>query len=173
MQLTPEKAWNECLEIIRDNVSRQSFRTWFEPLRAVRLEQENSLTKLTVQLPSRFYYEWLEEHYFSLLRKTVTKVLGSGGRLFYDIVIERDDSERGVDGTSMHLPARQPANEPGGPPRPDDAERASDAESGNGHPPSHTPATSAQAGSANQSRPSKQAAINATFNNAGAHDGTP
>ena len=107
MHQSPEAAWKECLEIIRDNVSRQSFKTWFEPLRAVGLTSEEDLTKLTIQLPSRFYYEWLEEHYYGLLRKTVAKVLGAGGRLFYDIVIERDDVQRGHEGASMHLPARQ------------------------------------------------------------------
>ena len=117
MNPTPEAVWNECLDFIRDNISRQSFRTWFEPLRAVALETEDDVVKLTVQLPSRFYYEWLEEHYFSLLRKTITKVLGPGGRLFYDIVIERDDVESpgtARSGTSMQLPARQPANVPPG-----------------------------------------------------------
>lgn len=112
MERTPEKVWSECLDIIRDNVSRQSFRTWFSPLKALRLEQEAGLDKLTVQLPSRFYFEWLEEHYFGLLRKTVTKVLGTNGRLFYDIIIEIEDQEKGFDGTVMRLPARQPANEP-------------------------------------------------------------
>ncbi len=112
MEKSAETVWTECLEIIRDNVSRQSFRTWFSPLKALRLEDEGSLQKLTIQLPSRFYFEWLEEHYFGLLRKTITKVLGANGRLFYDIVIEKDDQESGFDGTVMQLPARQPANEP-------------------------------------------------------------
>ena len=110
MDRSPESVWNECLDIIRDNISRQSYKTWFEPLKAISLEEESDLAKLTIQLPSRFYYEWLEEHYFSLLRKTVTKVIGPRGRLFYDIVIEKEDVEQ--DGASMHLPARQPANEP-------------------------------------------------------------
>lgn len=105
---SPGDVWKACLAIIYDNVSRQSFKTWFEPLRAVGLIEEDGLTKLTVQLPSRFYYEWLEEHYFSLLRKTVTKVLGPTGRLFYDIVIERDD-DAGHAGASMQLPARPPS----------------------------------------------------------------
>ncbi len=112
MTRPPEAVWNECLDIIRDNISRQSFRTWFEPLRAVALDQEDDESKLTVQLPSRFYYEWLEEHYHGLLRKTITKVLGPSGRLFYDIVIEKDDSEFDgirVGGGSMQLPARDPA----------------------------------------------------------------
>ncbi len=112
MEQSPEAIWNDCLDIIRDNISRQSFKTWFKPLKAVSLEEDEHLMKLTVQLPSRFYYEWLEEHYFALLRKTITKVLGPQGRLFYEIVIEKDDVERGHEGVSMHLPARQPDNEP-------------------------------------------------------------
>jgi len=110
MDRSPEAVWNECLDVIRDNISRQSFRTWFEPLRAVALDEEEGLLKLTVQLPSRFYYEWLEEHYFTLLRRTIAKVLGPGGRLFYDIVIERDDAE--TRGASMQLPARPPVVAP-------------------------------------------------------------
>ena len=101
---SPEAVWNACLDVIRDNISRQSFRTWFEPLRAVSLDEDGGLHKLTVQLPSRFYFEWLEEHYFALLRKTIAKVLGPDGRLFYDIVIEREEPDHA--GTSMHLPAR-------------------------------------------------------------------
>lgn len=113
MEQTPEAVWKECLDIIRDNISRQSFKTWFEPLKPVNLEKEGDLVKLTVQLPSRFYYEWLEEHYFALLRKTITKVLGPQGRLFYNIVIEKkDEASDEYGGASMQLPARQPANEP-------------------------------------------------------------
>ncbi len=113
MDRSRDDVWDECLGIIRDNISRQSFRTWFEPLRAVGLEDEDGALKLTVQLPSRFYYEWLEEHYFALLRKTITKVLGPGGRLYYDIVIERDEpAAGGRRGSSMELPARQPSNVP-------------------------------------------------------------
>lgn len=119
MSQTPDAAWKQCLDIIRDNISRQSFKTWFEPLKAVSLEEEENVLKLTVQLPSRFYYEWLEEHYFSLLRKTITKVLGPQGRLFYNIVIERDDAETGHGGASMQLPARPEAEaHTPAPPRP-------------------------------------------------------
>ena len=113
MERTCHEVWSECLGIIRDNINRQSFRTWFEPLEAVGLDEEDGVLKLTVQLPSRFYYEWLEEHYFALLRKTITKVLGPGGRLYYDIVIERDEPSSGNSGgASMELPARQPSNVP-------------------------------------------------------------
>ena len=112
MEQSPASVWKKCLEIVRDNINRQSYKTWFEPLKAVKLEEEEELVKLTVQLPSRFYYEWLEEHYFGLLRKTITKVLGPKGRLFYNIVIEQEDETQGHEGASMHLPARRPADEP-------------------------------------------------------------
>ncbi|MFK7847775.1 MAG: chromosomal replication initiator protein DnaA [Rhodothermales bacterium] len=111
MELSAEEVWQECLQIIRDNISRQSFKTWFEPLKADKLVEEDNETRLTVKLPSRFYYEWLEEHYFGLLSKTIMKVLGPQGRLFYNIVIEKDDAETGYEGSSMQLPSRKP---PGG-----------------------------------------------------------
>jgi chromosomal replication initiator protein len=107
MDQSADRVWSDCLGIIRDNVTQQSFKTWFEPLEAQSLDEEEDLRKLTIQLPSRFYYEWLEEHYFSLLRKTVTKVLGPNGRLFYDIVIEQEDPDDPEQGASMQLPARQ------------------------------------------------------------------
>ncbi|MCS3754611.1 chromosomal replication initiator protein DnaA [Salinibacter ruber] len=132
MDQSADRAWNECLDIIRDNVSRQSFTTWFEPLEAHSLEDEDDLRKLTIQLPSRFYYEWIEEHYFSLLRKTVTRVLGPHGRLFYDVVIEQDDPEDSDRGASMQLPARPadpesapPPNAPDGPEAPPSSSEAS------------------------------------------------
>jgi len=100
------QVWEECLDVIREHVSRQSFKTWFEPLQAQSLTEEEDIRKLTIQLPSRFYYEWLEEHYFSLLRKTVTRVLGPSGRLFYDVVIEQEDPSQPDQGASMQLPAR-------------------------------------------------------------------
>jgi chromosomal replication initiator protein len=76
--------WENCIKVIRDNVSPQNFKTWFEPIKPIKLE--NSV--LTIEVPSQFVYEWLEEHYLDLLRKTVKKELGSNGRLEYSIVME-------------------------------------------------------------------------------------
>lgn len=80
--------WNDCLEIIKDNVSAQSFKTWFEPIKPVELKG----TVLTIQVPSQFFYEWLEEHYVSLLRKTIKRELGTSARLEYRIVVENSSN---------------------------------------------------------------------------------
>ena len=84
MEQNHEKVWNNCLSIIKDNISLQSYKTWFEPIRPVRLAGGI----LTIQVPSQFFYEWLEEHYITLLRKTIKKELGAEGRLEYSIVME-------------------------------------------------------------------------------------
>lgn len=81
---THETVWSECLKIIKDNVNLQSFKTWFEPIEPVKLEED----VLTIQVPSQFFYEWLEEHYVTLLRKTIKRELGSNARLEYRIVVE-------------------------------------------------------------------------------------
>lgn len=76
--------WSNCLEIIKDNLSPQAFKTWFEPIRPVKLD--NNI--LTIQVPSQFFYEWLEEHYIDLLKKIIRKELGPEGRLEYSIIME-------------------------------------------------------------------------------------
>ncbi len=78
--------WDNCLKIIRSDVNEQSFRTWFEPIRPVRLEGG----VLTIQVPNKFFYEWLEEHYAKVLKKSIRKELGDAGRLEYQIKLERD-----------------------------------------------------------------------------------
>lgn len=81
---TAESVWNNCLEIIKDNVNSQNYKTWFEPIKPVKL----ATNILTIQVPSQFFYEWLEEHYITLLKKTIRKELGGEGKLEYSIIME-------------------------------------------------------------------------------------
>ena len=76
---TCEHVWENCLKLIRDNVNPQNFKTWFEPIKPVKLDQQT----LTIEVPSQFVYEWLEEHYIGLLRKIIKRELGTEGRLEY------------------------------------------------------------------------------------------
>ena len=87
MSKNHESAWESCLKIIKDNISLQAFKTWFEPIVPVKLEKNI----LTIQVPSYFFYEWLEENYITLLRKVVKKQLGSEGSLEYSIVMENNN----------------------------------------------------------------------------------
>ncbi|MCH2199400.1 MAG: chromosomal replication initiator protein DnaA [Flavobacteriales bacterium] len=80
------QVWQNCIDIIKDNVSMQAFKTWFEPIKPVKLEK----SVLTIQVPSQFFYEWLEEHYVPLLKKIIRKELGPEGRLEYSIIMENN-----------------------------------------------------------------------------------
>ena len=88
MNNTHAAVWESCLKVIKDNVSLQAFRTWFDPIIPVKLE--NSI--LTIQVPSHFFYEWLEENYITLLKKVIHKELGSEGRLEYSIIMENNST---------------------------------------------------------------------------------
>ncbi|HRN35598.1 MAG: chromosomal replication initiator protein DnaA [Flavobacteriales bacterium] len=86
MKKDPEEIWGRCLEVIKDNVSQQSFKTWFEPIQPVKF----AANVLTIQVPSQFFYEWLEEHYIDLLKKIIRKEIGADGRLEYSIIMENN-----------------------------------------------------------------------------------
>ena len=89
--------WENCLQAIRDNVSVQSFKTWFEPIKPLRLENES----LTIQVPNKIFYEWLEEHYVSLLKSTIRKELGEKAKLEYQIPIN-NNNVNSSDGRNRH-----------------------------------------------------------------------
>jgi len=74
------------LSIIKDNVPLQAFKTWFEPIKPIKLKGN----VLTIQVPSQFFYEWLEEHYIELLKKTIRKEIGPDAKLEYSIVMENN-----------------------------------------------------------------------------------
>ena len=85
-----QKVWNDCLSVIKDNVSPRSFQTWFEPIKSVKLKNKI----LTLQVPSQFFYEWVEEHYVELLKKTIQKELGQQGKLEYSVVVDNHHSNQ-------------------------------------------------------------------------------
>ena len=90
MSKPAEEIWENCLKIIKDNINLQSFKTWFEPIKPIHFDEQ----VLTIQVPSQFFYEWLEEHYVGLLRKTIKREIGNDARLEYRIVVENSTGNR-------------------------------------------------------------------------------
>ena len=84
MSKSPSAVWNKCLSFIKDNIQPQAFKTWFEPIIPVKLSDD----VLSIQVPSKFFYEWLEEHYVKILKISLTKELGPKARLVYIIKME-------------------------------------------------------------------------------------
>ena len=78
-----KSAWEKCLNVIKDNVPGSSYKTWFEPIKPVKLQDKI----LTIQVPSAFFYEYLEEQFIDILRRTLRMVLGNGAKLEYNVVM--------------------------------------------------------------------------------------
>ncbi len=112
MYQSAEEAWKACLDLIESNVRPTGFRTWFLPTKGHSLEQVGEVTKLTIEVPSHFYYEWIESQYQHLLRKSVQHVLGDGGRLYYKVCVAQGDDGRA--GATVNLPTQpqHPADHP-------------------------------------------------------------
>lgn len=81
-----QEVWNSCLKVIKDNVPSISFRTWFEPIIPIKVED----SILTIQVPSPFFYEYLEEQYIDILRKVLRKELGNDAKLEYSVVMQNN-----------------------------------------------------------------------------------
>lgn len=85
--------WRECLNIIGSRVNTQSFKTWFEPIKPTKLEAGI----LTLEVPSHFFYEWVEEHYSNILTEAVAAVLGLSGKINFTINPEFSDEKESDD----------------------------------------------------------------------------
>lgn len=77
-----EKIWNEILTSIRPQINTQSFKTWFEPIKAVKVENG----ELTINVPSQFFYEWLEEHFYSMITSSLKAALGPSAKITYNVL---------------------------------------------------------------------------------------
>lgn len=105
MTTTHVDIWKGCLQLIQEEISDQSFDTWFKPIKPIRLEQN----VLTIEVPSQFFYEWLEDHYVALLKRAVRTTLGPDGRLEYSIVIE-NSVNNGASTVRMPVSSHHPSN---------------------------------------------------------------
>ena len=83
--------WRACLDLIKEKVNTQSFKTWFEPIVPLYLRGG----RLTVQVPSQFFYDWLEEHYYTIISATIETVLGKDAHLEYSV--KTDDPQLEID----------------------------------------------------------------------------
>jgi chromosomal replication initiator protein len=88
LQKSAVDVWKDCLKIIKDNVPFITYNTWFLPIKPFDIEN----TVLKVYVPNSFFIEWIEEHYNTLINKTINQVLGADGKLIYLILEEKEEA---------------------------------------------------------------------------------
>jgi len=77
----PVIIWKSCLLKIKANVSMMTYNTWFLPIKPIELIDST----LKVQIPSQFFWEWIDEHFNGLITRSITDVLGKEAKLTYVI----------------------------------------------------------------------------------------
>ncbi|MEI6847672.1 MAG: chromosomal replication initiator protein DnaA [Chlorobiaceae bacterium] len=84
-----QQVWGACLQDIKENINALAFKTWFFPIKPLSF----SGNELTIEVPSQFFYEWIEENYSSFLKKALKNVIGPEARLMYSIVMDKSQSQ--------------------------------------------------------------------------------
>jgi len=102
----PVSTWKACLIKIKEHVSMMTYNTWFLPIKPVGLE---NLT-LKVQIPSQFFWEWIDEHFNALITKAITDVLGKDAKLTY--IIAEDKSFPEAETTNLRSKTINAAEKP-------------------------------------------------------------
>ena len=82
-----ESIWKGCIEIVRSRLNKQSFKAWFEPITPLTITND----KLRIQVPSQFFCDWLEEHYFSLISEALTQA--AKREIVVEYVVAAEDRE--------------------------------------------------------------------------------
>ncbi|OGU35338.1 MAG: chromosomal replication initiation protein DnaA [Ignavibacteria bacterium GWB2_35_6b] len=84
----PAQTWKECLKIIRENVPFITYNTWFLPIKPIEIEENI----LKVSVPNSFFVEWIDEHYNTLINKTLNQVIGESAKLVYVVGEDKEDN---------------------------------------------------------------------------------
>ncbi|WP_255297362.1 chromosomal replication initiator protein DnaA [Anaerophaga thermohalophila] len=100
-KLDHKQVWSECLSYIQASIPGNDFRTWFEPI--VPLKLENKV--LTIQVPTYYFYEFIEEQYIKLVSTALREVIGSGAKLEYSVVMERSSAPSASPTYTVNYPA--------------------------------------------------------------------
>ncbi|MBR6423473.1 MAG: chromosomal replication initiator protein DnaA [Bacteroidales bacterium] len=107
--MTPDQhteVWNRCLDILRDNLNEDTFKTWFGPIKPISLSEQ----RLTIEVPSDFWREYIEEHFLPILSKILRREIGPNASLVYkvkildDIFIEQRPKGRQVRNAELPIP---------------------------------------------------------------------
>ena len=109
--------WNNCLQIIENNIDPQQVSTWFKPIRPVSLDG----ARLTVEVPSDFFREYIEGAYKDLIRLTIRRAIGADAQLFYLVrpvqgrqgMVLPQEAGSVPANNPVSVPTYQPAGNPG------------------------------------------------------------
>ena len=84
--------WDNCLQLIRQNVTEQVFKTWFESIGFVSYDEQQRT--LLVEVPSMYVYEYLEQNYVKLMAWALANSFKENVRLTYRLMVDKENKKR-------------------------------------------------------------------------------
>jgi chromosomal replication initiator protein len=93
----PDNIWEEVKEKIRAQVNDQSFLTWFAPT----TQESYKDGSLVVNVPNKFFKDWLSENYRDIVQETVSAMAGRECAVVFRI---KEGKQRHVVDDSRQLP---------------------------------------------------------------------
>ena len=91
MQNSHKALWDNCLHLISQNVTKQIFKTWFEPIVFESYDEEEKT--VLVQVPSPYIYEYLEQYYVRLMAWALQNSFKTNVRLKYRLVTDKENKK--------------------------------------------------------------------------------
>jgi len=76
--------WNKFLALVKQELSGQAYQTWFESIHMLSLNKD----EITIEVPNRFHYEWLDSKYSVLIQECLKKVFDRTIAVKYSVIIE-------------------------------------------------------------------------------------
>ena len=92
MHKSHQELWEHCLYLIRQNVTEQIYKTWFEPI--VFESFDEKLSTVLVQVPSPYIYEYLEQYYVRLMAWALNNSFKTNVKLTYRLVVDRENGKK-------------------------------------------------------------------------------
>ncbi|MDA8105988.1 MAG: chromosomal replication initiator protein DnaA [Nitrospiraceae bacterium] len=90
--MTIDEIWNKSLSKIEGKVGNSIFDLWFKPIRLFNLKDETA----TLEIPNRFFKEWIEDSYPNLLKESIEIVVGYPVALRYKIEEKQQNNQRKI-----------------------------------------------------------------------------
>ena len=99
MKTELKEKWAECVDEIRNQISSQEYTTWFSYIKPSILREN----RLTINVPTLFVSNYIEEHYLDVMANAITKVFGPDVDVAYKVGNVEKEEEAHSDNRQLSL----------------------------------------------------------------------
>ena len=90
--MTIEEIWNKSLSKIEGKIGGTVYDLWFKPIKLSHLKEQTA----TLEIPNRFFKEWIEDSYPNLIKESIETVVGYPVTLRYRIEEKQQNNQKKI-----------------------------------------------------------------------------